>query len=87
MSIKLNRVREPIKNGWSSRAVAPRVAAHGRSPELADLNLERVVRLYLAPFERAGTLESEVTALGLQVVNDGALNVILSDEAAPGATS
>ncbi len=34
----------------------------------------------LAPFERAGTLASEVTALGLQVVDGGALDIILSDE-------
>lgn len=87
MSIKLNREQEQVKNGWYSKAVAPRVAAHGRSPELADLNLQRVVRLYLAPFERAGTLELEASALGLQLVNDGAFDVILNDEATPGAAS
>ena len=74
MSLELKRERYQVKEGWAARCAALRVVAHGASPALADRNLERVVRLFLAPFERKGTLREEVQALGLaadgQVVVD-----------------
>lgn len=71
-------MRKRIKNGWSAESPVLGVAAHGYSPEVADENLSRVARLFLAPFERQGTLTEEVTALGLHVTEDGeGLKIVL----------
>ena len=75
MQLILNRESNQIKYGFSSRAMEMGLAAHGYSPEMADKNLERVVRRFLAPFEREGVLVQEVTALGLEVEEDGEAEV------------
>ncbi|MDP9313224.1 MAG: hypothetical protein M3R24_20460 [Chloroflexota bacterium] len=69
--IILYREVKPIKNGWCSRCVNLGLAAHGFSPEVADKNLERVVRLFFAPAQREGTLVDELAALGLEPIEDG----------------
>jgi len=81
MLIKLNRELNPIKNGWRSRCPQLGLVAHGFSPEVADKNLERVVRLFLAPFQREGTLSAEVQGLGLKTESTGEqdLEITLSD--------
>jgi len=43
------------------------LSAHGRTEEVARRNLERVVLLFLRPFERQGVLHEEVRILGLEV--------------------
>lgn len=45
------------------------MVAHGSRPKGADETLDRGARLFLAPFERADTLRSEVRALGLGEVD------------------
>jgi hypothetical protein len=71
MLIKLYREVNPIKNGWCARSPVLKLAAHGYSQEVADKNLERTVRLFLAPFQREGTLQEELHAVGLELVEDG----------------
>lgn len=63
----IERTITKIKSGYSARALG--LAAHGYSPEVADKNLMRVVRAFLAPFERAGTLAEETAALGLEAID------------------
>ncbi len=68
MPVKLNRELKPIKSEWCSRAPELGLAAHGYNEEVADRNLERTVRLFLTPLQRAGTLQEAITALGLEIV-------------------
>lgn len=70
MLVKMLRETNQIKNGWASRSVALGLAAHGYSPEVADKNLERMIRLFLAPFQREGTLADEARTLGLGAIED-----------------
>jgi len=65
MVLTLYREVNQIAIGYRSRCPALHMAAHGYSPEVADKNLERGLRLFLASFERAGTLRDEARALGL----------------------
>ena len=74
MPLRLKREVNPIKNGFRSRAVTLGLAAHGHSPEVADLNLERTVRQFLAPFERGGCLDEALASLGA-VRDDGEVPV------------
>jgi hypothetical protein len=67
MNVTIKRERSTIKNGYAARALG--LAAHGYSPQVADLNLERTIRLFLSPFEREGTLTTEAQALGLQIAD------------------
>lgn len=78
MDVKLTRELKPIKNGWVSRSPTLHLAAHGRSEDVADQNLQRAARLFLTPFQRQGTLQAEATILGLHVTGDqGDLQVTL----------
>ncbi len=70
MILKLNRETNRIRNGWAASIPMLGLAAHGQSPEVADKNLERVVRLFLAPFQREGTLLEETRALGWGEIGD-----------------
>lgn len=70
MNLTLYREINQISSGYRSRCPALHMAAHGYSPEVADKNLERSVRLFLASFERAGTLREESRALGLGELNN-----------------
>ncbi len=70
MRIELQREQYAIKNGWGARCPALRLAAHGVSPQLADRNLEQVVRAFFAPFAREGTLVDEVAGLAVRL-DDG----------------
>jgi hypothetical protein len=70
MLITLKRDLNRIKNGWSAGSPELGLAAHGYSPEVADRNLERTARLFLAPSQRAGTLTERVIALGLRYRDD-----------------
>ena len=70
MPVVLYREHKQVKNGWNSRIPSLRLAAYGSTPEEADENLQRLVRAFFAPFERAGTLEREMRALGLGPVED-----------------
>jgi hypothetical protein len=65
--ITIKRECSIIKNGYASHAL--NLAAHGYSPEVADINLERTIRLFLAPFEREGTLQAEMQLLGLEIAD------------------
>jgi hypothetical protein len=67
MNLVLNRELVKTQNGWISRCGQLRLAAVGRSEEIADQNLERTIRLFLSPFVREGTLQSELTAAGVDV--------------------
>lgn len=70
MTIALHRELKPIKAGWQSGSPLLRLTAHGHTQEEADRNLERGVRLFLRPFQRTGTLEQELDALGLKSEGD-----------------
>jgi hypothetical protein len=70
VSVELYREVEQIAKGYRSRCPALHIAAHGYSPEVADKNLARAVRLFLAPFQRAGTLREEARTLGLGEIED-----------------
>lgn len=65
MTLVLYRTVDRVRDGYRSRCPGLGLAAHGYSPEAADKNLERVVRLFLAPFQREGTLQDELAAVGL----------------------
>jgi hypothetical protein len=67
----LNHDVNRIKNGFAARSRELGLSAHGQSPDLARRNLERLVQLYLQPFEREGTLGQEVRQAGLQADDDG----------------
>ncbi len=69
--VYVERESSPIKAGWSARSPQLRLAAHGRDRELADANLCRTISRFLAPFERAGTLRTEVATLRLARRGDG----------------
>lgn len=67
----LNQIVNPIKNGFSARAVELGVVGHGLSAEMASRNLERVAVSLLAPFERDGTLRDELRLAGIEPEEDG----------------
>ncbi len=71
MVIRLTRELNRVKNGYSAAVWALGLAAHGPSPEMADRNLERTVRLFLGPSQRAGTLVNQLDRLQLRYVDDG----------------
>jgi len=80
MQIILKHDVNPIKNGFAAHGVKLGLVAHGHSPDVARRNLERVVLLYLRPFERQGTLKRELELMGLQTEDDGAeLTVVAVD--------
>lgn len=66
MRIEIEREHRPIKAGWASHSPATRLTAHGRTEALADANLEHAIRLFLAPFQRAGTVGRELLGMGLR---------------------
>lgn len=71
MHIELYRESEPTKMGFRSRCPKLGLTAHGRSPEIADKNLERLISLFFAPLIREGVLDKEFTRLGLTLVGEG----------------
>lgn len=83
MDIVLKQDVYQVKNGVASSIPELGLAAHGRSPELAEENLKRIVVCFLRPFEREGTLEDEIRILkekGIKVVKNGSgLNVIITN--------
>lgn len=83
MNIVLKHEEYQVKNGFASGIPALKLAAHGRSPELAEQNLKRIVLCFLKPFEREGTLENEIRVLetrGIKVErNDSGLNIIIAN--------
>lgn len=68
--MKLYREVNQIRSGWYARSAFWGLAAHGYSPEVADKNLERVIRQFFAPFQREGTLGEEMQALGLAPIGE-----------------
>jgi hypothetical protein len=66
MDVRVPRTQIPIKAGWAARASALNLTAHGRDREIADLNLQRAVACFLAPFQRAGTVRQELDGSGLE---------------------
>lgn len=79
MIMEIEREMHEIKGGWASRSKALGLTAHGYSQEVADVNLERVVRLFLMPFQREGTLADETKALGLGAVDNlNAVEIVLT---------
>jgi hypothetical protein len=66
VEVVVHRELNRIKGGWSAHVEELGLSAHGASPEIADLNLERTIRLFLAPFARAGTLRDELLGFGIQ---------------------
>lgn len=83
MPLRVKREVRPIKNGFASHAVDLKMAAHGYSPEVADINLVRVIHSFLAPFERAGRLDEILKNYGGTRDDDGAVEIILAPLAAP----
>jgi len=80
MQIILKHDVNPVKGGFAARSAKLGLVAHGRSPDVARRNLERVVLLYLRPFERQGTLERELELMELRTEDDGAeLTVVAVD--------
>ena len=70
MPVVIYREHVKVKNGWNSRVPSLHLAAFGSSPEAADERLERVMRAFLSPFKRSGTLEQEMRVLGLGPVDE-----------------
>jgi hypothetical protein len=70
MLVVLNHDVNRVKNGVAARSRDLGLSAHGQSPELARRNLERLVLLYLRPFQREGTLDQEIARAGLQADNE-----------------
>ena len=69
-----------IKNGFAATALGMNLTAHGYSPEVAKLNLERGILLYFRPFERDGTLASELAGRSaVQAEDDGEELVVLAE--------
>jgi hypothetical protein len=65
-----------VKNGYAARSPLLGLSAHGPTPDLAARNLERLVGLYLRPFERQGTLREEIQLAGLSAEeSEGELTV------------
>jgi len=87
MRVFVQRESSPIKSGWAARSPRLRLAGHGRTPQIADANLERVIGQFLAPFERNDTLTQEVSGLGLQTDDDTSpgITVHLHDAESGGA--
>ena len=80
MTVILKREVKRIKNGWSSRSPVLHLTAHGHSEQVADINLQRTVRLFLTPFERDGELANQWDRLALRYVEDGkGIEVVLED--------
>ena len=79
MRVVMKQEVNRVKNGFAARCSELRVVAHGYSPETATQNLERLVLLYLRPFERQGTLSSEIKSAGLRAEDEGSeLTVVAS---------
>lgn len=70
MRIVLKHETYQVRSGWAARSPEVGMAAHGRNEDMARSNLAYTVRLFLAPFQREGTLEQEVQRMGLQVISD-----------------
>lgn len=66
MKVVLKHELNRVKNGYVARSPELGLAANGHSPDIARRNLERLVALYLKPFERQGDLEREVEKAQLQ---------------------
>jgi len=80
MLVVLNHHVNRVIYGFAARASDLGLSAHGPSPDLARRNLERLVELYLQPFQREGTLNEEIQRAGLQVDDDGpSLRVAVAD--------
>ena len=71
MQIVLKHNIYPIKNGYAAQSPELGLTAHGYSPEVAKLNLERVSLMFFKPFERQGNLEQEIQILGLTTEKNG----------------
>ena len=71
MQIIIKHETNLIKNGWSVRAPQLGIAAHGHSEEIARLNLERGIRLFLQPFLRNNTFQAEAAGMGLAIRDNG----------------
>ena len=71
MKVVLKHEVNRAKNGYMARSPQLRLAAYGHSPEVARCNLERLVVLYLRPFERQGDLEKEVEKAQLRSEDAG----------------
>ncbi len=56
-----------IQNGWEARSTELRMAAHGHDEEIARESLKKCIESFLMPFSRQGTLEEEVSKIGLTV--------------------
>ena len=67
MNVVIKHEVKPIKNGYMATARAMKVAAQGYNEETAKANLERTVRLLLAPLEREGVLEDELHKMGIEM--------------------
>ena len=80
MRVVLKHDVNRVKNGYSARSPQLGLRAVGYSPETAKLNLERMVLLYLKPFERQGRLDEEVAAAQLESeADEGDLIVVLTE--------
>ena len=81
MNVVVERELRPIHVGWSARRPRLRVAARGRTEDLADKNFQRLVRVILAGARRQGTLMDDVAALGygIEEADDPEIRVVLAD--------
>lgn len=67
MKIIIKHEVNPIKNGYLARSKELKVAAQGYNEETAKANLERTVRVFLAPSQRTNCLLDEIRRAGLTV--------------------
>lgn len=80
MVVILKREMKRIKGGWCSRSEAFHLAAHGFNQDAADRNLERIVRLFLAPLKREGLIDDKIKGCLLRYSGDEAeLDVSVAD--------
>jgi hypothetical protein len=80
MKVVLKHDVNRIKNGFAARSPQLKVVAHGHSPEIARRNLERLVFLYLSPFQRRGILKEELEKARLEAEGtESDLTVVTAD--------
>lgn len=76
MPVIFYRKHRKVKNRWNSHISLLHLAALGNSLEAADESLKQMLNSLLAPFQRSGTLDKEMRALGIGPVEGDVLVVL-----------
>ena len=66
MQVILKHSTYRIKNGFAVHSPEIGLTAHGYSPEIAEMNLERMVVMFMQPFRREGTLKDAINRMKIR---------------------